>query len=349
MNPKLLLSFFLIFAFTSISQVKSKAIETIIIDPGHGGIDAGNKGTSRYKTKEKDIVLDVALRLGKILKKELPNVKILYTRTKDVYPKLPQRANFANKNKGDLFVSIHCDAFHKKHVNGSSCLVLGQNHKEKSRIAIQENGFFLKHDGEKETKAFMKKHQDSFYGSILYQDMFLNQSISLGDKIQNQLITKSKRKNRGVKHQALYLMRAVSMPSVLVELGFLTNHKEEDYLNSNKGKYNSARAIATAIKQYKKEQESIWNASTETYSPPPLTGTYFCVQLMASSKKLQSFKGLDPVEAYQEKGLYKYLYGHATKYQDAVELQKEARKAGYKGAFIVGMKNGKKVSAKDIK
>jgi N-acetylmuramoyl-L-alanine amidase len=337
--------------FSSLSQVKSKAIERIIIDPGHGGKDSGNKGTGRYKIYEKDIVLEVSKKVGKLIEKNLEGVKVFYTRTSDSYPTLAQRAAFANKKKGDLYISIHCDAFDKEHVHGSSCLVLGKNHTTRNRIAIKENGFLTATEGEENINAALSKKGP--YWTHLYQSMYLENSVKLGDKIQTQFRDGLKRKDRGVKHQPLHVIRAVSMPAVLIELGFLTNKKEEDFLNSSRGKDLMASAIYRAVKAYKKEQDAIWSAVSENnnteYAPPPLTGTYYCIQLMASKSKLKSFKGLDPVEVYQEKGMYKYLYGHAVKYDDAKKLQAEARKAGYTGAFIVGMKKGKKVPAKDLK
>lgn len=348
---------FLVLGFTSNAQAKSKAIERIVIDAGHGGSDPGNLGTGKYKTTEKHITLDVALLLGNYIKKNIKNVEVFYTRTKDTYPTLKDRAKFANDKKADLFISIHCDAFTKSSVSGSTSLVLGNNHHEKSRIAIQENGLLMAQEGKEEVLKTFKKNRDNKYGSLLYKDLYLQQSVSFAAKVQDQFKNRVSRTDRGVKHQSLYVIRAVSMPSVLIELGFLTNPSEERFLNSKQGKEYMASAIFRAFRDYKIEQEKIWEeqqqasdmAIEEQPLDEPLTGTYYCVQFLSSNRKLKKFNGLSPVEVYKEKDTFKYLYGRAETLEDAKQLKAEVKEKGYKGAFIVGMDKGKKVKASDLK
>ncbi|MGB0868557.1 MAG: N-acetylmuramoyl-L-alanine amidase family protein [Flavobacteriales bacterium] len=349
----LFFNLFFVFALTTLAQAKNKAIERIVIDAGHGGTDPGNLGTGKYKTTEKHITLDVALLVGEYITKNIKDVEVLYTRKKDTYPTLQDRAKFANDNKADLFISIHCDAFTKSKVQGSTSLVLGNNHHEKSRIAIQENGLLVAQEGTDVIKTTSKENRDNKYGSLLYKDLYLQQSVSFAAKIQKEFKTRVNRIDRGVKHQSLYVIRSVSMPSVLVELGFLTNPTEEKFLNSKKGKEYMASAIYRAFKDYKKEQDQILATQSKqedkVSDEDPLVGTYYCVQLISSNRKLKKFNGLKPVEAYKEKDTFKYLYGQAFTIEKARELQQEARKKGYKDAFIVGMIKGKKVSASQVK
>ncbi len=352
----LFFNLFLILGLASNAQAKDKAIERIVIDAGHGGTDPGNLGTGKYKTTEKHITLDVALLLGEYIENNMEGVEVYYTRTKDTYPTLKERAKFANEKKADLFISIHCDAFTKSSVTGSTSLVLGSNHHEKSRIAIQENGLLMTQEGKEEILKSFKKNRDNKYGSLLYKDLYLEQSVSFAAKVQDQFKNRVSRVDRGVKHQSLYVIRAVSMPSVLIELGFLTNVNEEKFLNSKQGKEYMASAIFRAFRDYKKEQEKIWQEQEEaninsptTTEEAPLTGTYYCVQFLSSNRKLKKFNGLSPVEVYKEKDTFKYLYGKAETIEDANKLKQDVKDKGYKDAFIVGMDKGKKVRASKLK
>ncbi|MGB0884549.1 MAG: N-acetylmuramoyl-L-alanine amidase family protein [Flavobacteriales bacterium] len=357
---QLLFIFLLFFGQSTYSQKESgpSAVQRIVIDAGHGGTDPGNLGTGRLKTTEKDVNLNVALQLGTYIKTYLKDVEVHYTRTKDTYPELPDRARLANNLKADLFISIHCDAFKKRSVQGCTSLVLGDGHHEKNRIAIQENGLLIAQEGKEKVMEHISSDRDSRYGTMLYKDKNLEQSISLASKIQSQFKHRVSRVDRGVKHQNLYVIRAVSMPSVLVELGFLTNPEEERFLNSNQGQEYMASAIFRAFRAYKKEQDSFFNevqfndfedVNPELIETPPLTGTYYCVQLLASANKLKTFNDLTPVEVYKEGNLYKYLYGQAYSMAAAKKLKAKARKNGYPEAFIVGMKEGRKVSKKELR
>lgn len=350
----LFFNLFLILGLASNAQAKDKAIERIVIDAGHGGTDPGNLGTGKYKTTEKHITLDVALLLGEYIKKNIEGVEVYYTRTKDTYPTLKERAKFANDKKADLFISIHCDAFTKSSVTGSTSLVLGSNHHEKSRIAIQENGLLMTQEGKEEILKTFKKNRDNKYGSLLYKDLYLEQSVAFAAKVQHQFKHRVSRVDRGVKHQSLYVIRSVSMPSVLIELGFLTNINEEKFLNSKQGKEYMASAIFRAFRDYKQEQDKIWLEQNQTIESnslseeAPLTGKYYCVQFLSSNRKLKKFNGLSPVEVYKEKETFKYLYGKAESMDEAIKLKQDVKDKGYKDAFIVGMDKGKKVRATEL-
>ena len=236
-----------------------EGVMVIVIDAGHGGIDFGNPGTGRKKIKEKHIALDVSLKVGAYLEKNLKDVKVVYTRKDDTFIPLHERTSIANRNKADLFVSIHCDAFRDAKVFGSSSIVMGKDHgDENMRVATRENSvIFLEEDYEEKYEGFDPSKPETYIALTLYQNAYLNQSINIAQKIQDQFRERAKRKDRGVKQQPLYVTSRTAMPAVLVELGFLTNHSEEDFLNSEAGKDIMASAIFRAIRDYKEEREAL--------------------------------------------------------------------------------------------
>ncbi len=241
-----------------------EGVKTIIIDAGHGGLDYGNPGTGRKKIKEKHIALDVAIKVGAYLEKNLSDVKVVYTRKDDTFIPLHERTAIANRNKADLFVSIHCDAFRDVRVFGSSSIVMGKDHGEENmRVATRENSvIFLEEDYEEKYEGFDPSKPETYIALTLYQNAYLNQSINIAQKVQDQFRDRAKRKDRGVKQQPLYVTSRTAMPSVLIELGFLTNHSEEDFLNSEAGKDIMASAIYRAIRDYKEEREALLKKSS---------------------------------------------------------------------------------------
>jgi N-acetylmuramoyl-L-alanine amidase len=261
----------LVFSSGTSHFASSGEIKTIIIDAGHGGKDPGNLGTRRYKTTEKDIALTVALKLGGYIKEHMPDVKVVYTRSTDVFIPLQERAAIANKAKGDLFISVHCDAFTKSSVNGSTSLVLGRNHDDENRVAIIENSAILLEDNyEEKYEGFDPKKPESLIALNLYQNTYFNQSVLLAKKIQDQFRTRVDRKDRGIKQQPLYVTSRTAMPAVLVELGFLTNPSEEDFLNSDKGQSYMASAIFRAVRDYKIERDQILEVQSPSAEKPTL-------------------------------------------------------------------------------
>lgn len=231
-------------------------VKVVVIDAGHGGRDPGNLGTGRYAAKEKDIALEVSLKVGKYIEENLKDVEVIYTRKTDSYPELWQRTQQANAQQADLFISIHCDAFTKSSAKGCQSIVMGLGHQQDLRIAKNENAvILLEEDHETKYQGFDPNQPQSIIGMGISQDKYLNRSISLAAKIQDQFRTRVNRVDRGVKQQPLWVTSQVFMPSVLVELGFLTNPSEEDFLNSTAGKEYMASAIYRAFKEYKKEVE----------------------------------------------------------------------------------------------
>ncbi|WP_430408724.1 N-acetylmuramoyl-L-alanine amidase family protein [Kordia sp.] len=346
------------------SPTKKKEF-VVMIDPGHGGRDTGTPGTGRYKTTEKDIALDVSLALGKMLKK-IPNVKVIYTRTKDTYPTLQKRAIVTNKKKADLFISIHCNAQPGKKgtAYGSETFVLGlSKNKTNLEVAKRENSVIFLEDNYEETYGgFDPNSPESLISLIIMQEEYLNQSIEIASYIQKEFKTTGKRKDRGVKQAGFWVLSKTYMPSVLVELGFLTHKKEEDFLNSKKGKKVMTKSLYNAIKKYislhmdtsSSEDEVVVDDSEETeetVTSKVYKGITFKVQLAASSKKMATksynFKGLNQISREKANKIYRYFYGETSDYEEVKRMKIEAARKGYKDCYIVAYKKDKKISLSD--
>lgn len=223
---------------------------TVVIDAGHGGKDPGAVGNT---LKEKDINLRVALALGKLLEGE-QDIKVIYTRKTDVFVELSERANIANRNKADLFVSIHTNATAgNKAVSGTETYTLGM-HRAASNLEVakrENSAIILEKDYQQRYEGFDPKSAESYIIFELMQDQYMKQSVSLAQRIQNQFANTAKRNNRGVHQAGFLVLHATSMPSVLVEVGYITNPSEEQYLATQTATDNLSRSIYNAIKQYK--------------------------------------------------------------------------------------------------
>jgi len=338
----------------------STAVNKVIIDAGHGGKDPGNLGTGRYASQEKDITLDVAMKLGGYIQENMPDVEVIYTRDKDDFPQLYERTALANREKADLFISIHCDAFTDSRAHGCSSFVVGMNHGKQSRVAIKENPVIVTEE-DKLNYGNFDIHSPEYQIEVsLYQKMYEKNSLLLADKIQTQFRERVNRRDRGVKREPLYVTSRVAMPSVLVELGFLTNPIEEDFLNTAQGKSYMASAIYRAFKEYKSEQEGVIKDVKQVREvisgEVPLIdkktegATYLTVQVFTSSNKLdtESLKDLDGTFYILEGGVYKYFSGRY-RHIDEVKLhQKELMNQGLKDCFVVGIHNNVKVRVSEV-
>lgn len=225
---------------------------TLVIDAGHGGKDPGAVGA---RLKEKDINLRVALALGKIIEKEMPDCKVVFTRKTDVFVELDERANIANRNKADLFISIHTNATAgNKSVRGTETYTLGMHRADSNlEVAKRENSaIMLESNYEERYEGFNPKSSESYILFELMQDQYMKQSVSLANRIQRQFVNTAKRVNRGVYQAGFLVLRATSMPSVLVEVGYITNPTEEQYLGTNEATENLSRSLFNAIKEYRK-------------------------------------------------------------------------------------------------
>ncbi len=224
---------------------------TVVIDAGHGGKDPGAVGAI---SKEKDINLKVALALGKLLEDGLKDIKVVYTRKTDVFVELDQRANIANQNKADLFISIHTNASaSNKTVKGTETYTLGMHRAASNlEVAKRENAaIMLEKNYEERYEGFDPKSSESYIIFELMQDEYMKQSVSLAGKIQKEFTTTAKRNNRGVYQAGFLVLRATSMPSCLVEVGYISTPEEEKYLNSQDGITNISKSIYNAVKEYK--------------------------------------------------------------------------------------------------
>jgi N-acetylmuramoyl-L-alanine amidase len=235
---------------------------TIVIDAGHGGKDSGALGANVY---EKDIALKLALRLGAYINSNLHNVKVLYTRTTDKFVPLHKRVQLANQNNADIFFSIHCNSMisSPSPVNGTETYVMGlHNAKENLNVAKRENkAVLLEQDYSANYSGYDPNSSEGHIILSMFQNAYLSQSLSLAQKIEKQFSNTAKRKSRGVKQAGFVVLRTTTMPSVLVETGFLTNTEEEKYLSSEKGQVYIASAMFRAVKDY------ILNVDSKTFPP----------------------------------------------------------------------------------
>ena len=238
---------------------EEEGVNIIVIDPGHGGKDPGNLGTGRYKDREKDVSYDVSLLVKQYIEENLQGTKAILTRDDSQFIELYQRTVIANRANADLFISIHCNANDNHSAYGTESFVLGMGEKDQrlNKTAQLENAARLLEDNwESNYEKLDASNPAAIIALRAYQDAFLEQSISIADEIQHQFEGRVKRRNRGVKQQPLAVLRGSTMPAVLVELGFLTNPGEEDFLQSTRGKELLASAIYRAIKEYKYKRES---------------------------------------------------------------------------------------------
>jgi N-acetylmuramoyl-L-alanine amidase len=256
-----------LFIFSSFSVVDKRDlnINTVVIDAGHGGKDSG---TSGHVSKEKDIALKIALELGKTIQKYLKDVKVIYTRTNDTFIELEERAQIANKNGADLFISIHCNSLPKdtpdsrrQNIFGTETYIMGMHTSEANfDVAKRENSVILMEEDNSETyEGFDPNSPESYILFSLYQSAYLDNSLKMADKIEHQFQERVKRKSRGVRQAGFWVLYRTSMPSVLVETGYLSNSSEEKYLSDSYGQTLIASGLFRAFRDYKSEIESTIN------------------------------------------------------------------------------------------
>jgi len=233
----------------------SDQVRTVVIDAGHGGKDPGNLGTRRYKKSEKDVSLSVALKVEQYIKQRFPDIKVVMTRRDDSYPTLHERTVIANRAQGDVFISIHCDAAENRSAYGSSTYVMGKDHDDENRVAMRENSVILQEDNQDVYEGFDPTKPESYIMLTMFQYAFIQQSVELAQTVQNAFRNDVGRKDRGVKQQPLYVTSRTAMPAILIELGFLTNSAEEDFLMTDDGQDQMAQAIARSFAQYKVRRE----------------------------------------------------------------------------------------------
>ncbi len=231
-------------------------LRTVVLDAGHGGKDPGTHG--RY-AKEKTINLDLILQLGRKIKNNYPNIRVIYTRSSDRFVELIERGAIANRNRADLFISIHCNASpSSSQVHGTETYTLGLHRTQRNLdVARRENAVILQE----------KNYQQSYKGfdpnsplaTIMlanYQHAFMGSSINFAEKIERSFRHNADRRSNGVKQAGFIVLWKATMPSVLIESGYLTNPAEEDFLRSDQGQEEIATAIYKAFAQYKQDIEA---------------------------------------------------------------------------------------------
>ncbi len=330
-----------IFQKTS-AQDKNDNVNVIVIDAGHGGKDSGAIGK---KSKEKDITLAIALRLGKYIKENLPDVKVIYTRKTDKFIELHERSEIADRNNADLFISIHVNASTKKSVTGTSTFIMGLNKADKQLDVVKrENSVILIEDNYKtKYEGFDPNSPESDIIFSLYQNAFLDKSIRLAELVQEEFKQKAKRTDRDVRQAGLVVLWNCAMPSILIETGFITNPSEELFLDSKNGQAIIASAIYRAIKKYKYETE---HQNKIIKSEKKVT---FKIQLAFSGKKIdtkpENFKGIKNVECVEDGRYYRYFTGNTKSYEEIAKLQKKVQKK-IPDAYIIAVNNGKLITIK---
>lgn len=243
-----------IFTFTSLTLRAQVKLKTVVIDAGHGGKDPGAIGSG--KTNEKDIALVVALKLGDYITKNFPDVNVVYTRKTDVFLELHERAEIANKTKADLFIAVHVNSSTNADAYGTSCYVLGLHRTEANlEVAKRENAVINLEDDKDKNYEFDPNSPEGHIIMSMKQNAFLDQSIDIASKVENQFENYAKRKSLGVKQAGFYVLYKTTMPSILAEIGFISNAEEEKYLNSVKGQDLIATSLFNAFKDYKIELE----------------------------------------------------------------------------------------------
>ena len=347
----------------------------VVLDAGHGGKDYG---AVYHGNIEKNIALQTTLRVGAILEKD-PQIDVVYTRKSDVFIELQQRANIANKSKGSIFVSMHCNANKNQAASGNETYVMGITRnasnlevaKNENEVVTLETDYKIKYDG------FDPNSPESVIGISILQEEHLDQSIELAGRVQEFFTKKTDNKNRGVKQAGFLVLRQITMPRVLVEMGFVSNKEEGEFLNSEEGQNKLAEAIAGAIMDYKneffnpsnnddvKEDVKIIAKKEETIvketpkkeeavkkvEKATEKGIVFKIQISASTKELatspSNFKGLSPISVESTGSLFKYFYASEKNYDVAKQKLEEAKKKGYATAFIVAYKDGIKINVTD--
>jgi N-acetylmuramoyl-L-alanine amidase len=261
-------------SFSAHGVSKGNKTMVVVIDPGHGGKDPGavNKGI-----QEKDVVLGIGLKLGRYITENFPDVKVIYTRSTDVFVPLIDRSRIANKNKADLFISLHANTCGTPAIGGTETFVLGLHRtNENLDVAKKENSVILLEDNYSTTyEGFDPNSSESYIMFELVQDTYLDQSLSFADDIQRQFKSRLQSSNRGVKQAGFLVLRQSSMPSVLVETGFVSNQADASHLKSEDGQQAIANSILEAFRRFKNRSSGIAtpanHIATATKSEPSET------------------------------------------------------------------------------
>ena len=375
MNIKtfLLLCFSVTFFISAGYGQQKDKISKVTIDAGHGGSDPGCVGK---KAQEKEVNLIVALKLGKLISENFKDVTVIYTRKTDVAVELYKRAQIANNQHSDLFISIHCNAAKNKEAHGIETFVMGLHKTEEQRaVAKKENGaMLLEKNYEQNYEGFQPNSPEADIIISLYTSAYLKNSATFAKKVQNNLVHNTHLLDRDVRQAGLWVLYKVAMPSVLVELGFLSNPKEEEYLTQASNQEVMAISLYNAFVEYKnfiegtnkpkmplpagkpdkpastaKPAEEPAQKPVERSAQNPVAkeeGVVFKVQFYISSTKMpvnhKKFSDISDVDVYYENNLWKYTSGAETEYEKATQRLTEVKNK-FSDAFIIAYSNGEKI------
>ena len=354
------------------------ALRTVVIDAGHGGNDPGAVSLDG-KLTEKSVVLDVALTLGNLIKTEYPDVKVIYTRDRDVFIPLNTRADIANKNHADLFISLHCNSVPKNKTAPSGCetYVMGMSKSASNmEVSKRENSVILMEDDYTTTyQGYDPENPESFIFFNLMQNAYFEQSLLMAELCQKHLAKGPISTNRGIKQGALLVLWRTTMPSVLVELGFITNKSDRSTLASKEKRAQLASRVFSAFKEFKeqyddtvpdapavqagdgaaaakeepavKEEPKVEKETPTVKKEEPVvdnSNSFYAIQIFAVSRNIASgasdFKGLKEIEKFKSGNLYKYTTGHFKTSGDAQAALPSVR-SKFKDAFVVRVESGK--------
>lgn len=337
----------------------------LVIDAGHGGKDIGAPGTI---INEKDVTLAVAKQFGSMVEDAFKDVKVVYTRDSDKFISLDERANKANRANGDLFISIHNNSVDKKSknrksVNGASVYTLGLHRTEENlRVAMRENSVMvLETDYTTRYEGFDPSSTESYIMFELSQNQHMAQSVSLAQKIEEQLVEHANRNYMGVRQAGFVVLLKPSMPSVLVELDFICNPTVEKYLASQKGQKEMSEALFNAFTSYKADYDKAMELATSNVPQPitsdndapevtaqspqadsapttPSDAIVYRVQILTHNKPLDQgskfFKGLSPIWSYKDGKIWKFTYGEASTMAEATKILRQVRNK-FPDAFVI--------------
>ena len=345
---------------------------TLVIDAGHGGHDAGALGTI---SKEKDINLSVALAFGRYVERNQPDVRVVYTRKTDVFIPLKERANIANRANADLFISVHTNALPAgKIARGFETYTLGMHRaKDNLDVAMRENSVISMEKGYQQTyQGFDPKSSESYIIFEFIQGKNMERSVEIARSIQNSVCQNANRPDKGVHQAGFLVLRETSMPSCLIELGFITTPDEENLLNDESRIDDIAKAIYEGFAKYKNKYDkrvtipyrsqasegndipsivpdsykrTVAPVKKQTPASVKSDAPIFKVQILVSSRVLRKgdahFKGEENYDSYQESGMVKYTIGASANYNEIYQLRKSLLDK-FPEAFIIAFKNGKK-------
>lgn len=345
-----------LFSFLVMAVFAGKPVKVIVLDAGHGGNDPGAIGITGVK--EKDITLILALKVGKMLETFYPNIKVVYTRTTDVFIPLNRRAQIANEQHADFFMSIHCNSATNSTSYGTETFVMGMD-KSAANLAVaqKENASILLESNTKENYGdFDPTSPEAYIIFSLYQNVYLEQSLKVASAIQSEFKNTLHKVDRGVKQAPLLVLWRTAMPSILVETGFLSNKEEEAYLNSAKGQEELAKSMFKGIEKMIKEnavtevapvQENKISETVSTDSGKDDADEYkllidstkqvnYKVQFMVINRVVSLNNTIPDVEIVKiGNSRYKYYSGNMSTYAEATERLQYIIAHNYPDAYIV--------------